>query len=94
MLLGMGFRAFSGQIGLRVPTFTAYLEPNNENNAISEPGGITGWKDPAQKILWFGEFKSAQTLNCPVALRLPCYPYLQIRGCQKVVWSGSRRGFP
>jgi|GEM_PF-3335125 hypothetical protein len=30
MLLGMGFRAFSGQIGLRVPAFTAYLEPNNE----------------------------------------------------------------
>jgi hypothetical protein len=56
---------------LRVPAFTAYLEPEVEGAHVSSRSGITGWKDPALKVLWFGEIKSAGSLNCAVALRLP-----------------------
>ena len=28
---------------LRVPAFTAYLDPNSEGAEVEAPGGITGW---------------------------------------------------
>ncbi|MCX5653160.1 MAG: DUF3472 domain-containing protein [Planctomycetota bacterium] len=56
---------------LRVPAFTAYLDPNPNGARVSEKSGITGWADPALNVLWFGEIRTAGTLDCSVALRLP-----------------------
>jgi hypothetical protein len=56
---------------LRVPAFTAYLDPNVEGARVSRRSGITGWNDPALKVLWFGEIKTPGRLHCSVALRLP-----------------------
>jgi len=56
---------------LRVPAFTAYLDPNPSGARVSEKSGITGWTDPALKVLWFGEIRTAGSLDCSVALRLP-----------------------
>lgn len=56
---------------LRVPAFTAYLDPNPNGARVSEKSGVTGWNDPAAKVLWFGEIKTAGKLDCAVTLRLP-----------------------
>lgn len=56
---------------LRIPAFTAYLDPNPDGARVSERSGITGWKDPALKVLWFGEFKTPGKLDAALALRLP-----------------------
>jgi len=56
---------------LRVPATTAYLAPNAEGAQVSAKRGITGWRDPNVKVLWFGEFKAAGKLVASVALRLP-----------------------
>jgi hypothetical protein len=55
---------------LRIPAFTAYLEPTDGGAWISESAGVTGWDNPAQKVLWFGEIKSPGKLSCSAALRL------------------------
>lgn len=55
---------------LKVPGFTAYLEPLDGGAWISDRGGITGWDNPAQKILWFGEIKHPGDLTCSVSLKL------------------------
>jgi hypothetical protein len=56
---------------MRVPAFTAYFDPNPNGGHMSEKKGITGWSDPALKILWFGEIKTLGALDCSVALKLP-----------------------
>jgi len=56
---------------LRIPAFTAYLEPDNGGARISSKSGVTGWKDAATKVLWFGELKNTGSLNVVVELRLP-----------------------
>jgi hypothetical protein len=56
---------------LRVPAFTAYLEPDGGHAEVSSRNGITGWDDPAQKVLWFGEIKTPGKIICSVKLRLP-----------------------
>jgi hypothetical protein len=56
---------------LRVPAFTAYLEPNANGARISAEAGLTGWKDAALRVLWFGEFKQAGPLDASLVLRLP-----------------------
>jgi hypothetical protein len=56
---------------LRVPASTAYLEPDPDGARVSERSGISGWTDPANKVLWFGEFKNSGKLECSIALRLP-----------------------
>jgi hypothetical protein len=55
---------------LRVPAFTAYLEPDNGSAEVSSRQGISGWNDPSQKILWFGDIKTPGQLDCTVALHL------------------------
>ncbi len=55
---------------LRVPACTAYLEPDANGARVSDRG-ITGWKDPALKVVWFGELKSAGVVDCSVALQPP-----------------------
>jgi hypothetical protein len=56
---------------LRVPSFTAYLEPDPEGAQVSSRRGVTDWTDPALKVLWFGEIKHSGKLYCSLALRLP-----------------------
>ncbi|HWX22820.1 MAG TPA: DUF3472 domain-containing protein [Candidatus Binatia bacterium] len=56
---------------LRIPAWTAYVEPNPEGAAISPRNGVTGWNDPNTKLLWFGDFKHAGTVTCSLVLRLP-----------------------
>jgi hypothetical protein len=56
---------------LRVPAFTAYLDPNPNGASVSEKEGITGWRDPTLSVSWFGEIKSPGKLQCAVAMRLP-----------------------
>jgi hypothetical protein len=56
---------------LRIPAFSAYLDPNPEGARISQRSGITGWNDPGLAVLWFGEFKSPGKLDAAIALRLP-----------------------
>lgn len=61
----------SARAELRVPAFTAYLEPDPGGARVSERGGITGWRDPILRVLWFGELKTPGELTCAVQLRLP-----------------------
>ena len=56
---------------LRIPAFTAYLEPDDSGARISSKSGVTGWKDAATRVLWFGELKKPGELNAAVELRLP-----------------------
>ena len=54
----------------RVPAFTAYLEPDPDGAQVTESEGVSDWKDPALKVLWFGEFKTPGQLACALELRL------------------------
>jgi hypothetical protein len=56
---------------LRIPAFTAYLDPDVRGARVSPRSGITGWNNPELKVLWFGEIKILGKLDCSVALRLP-----------------------
>ena len=56
---------------LRVPGFTAYLDPEGRGARVSQRSGVIGWHDPAEKVLWFGEIKNPGKLDCSVAVRLP-----------------------
>lgn len=61
----------SAQQDLRIPAFTAYLNPDSHGARLSAKSGITGWLDPNLQVLWFGEFKQAGSLRAKVLLRLP-----------------------
>ena len=63
--------ALSARAELRVPAFTAYLDPNPDGARISERRGLTGWENPALKVLWFGEIKTPGKLDVALQLRLP-----------------------
>ena len=56
---------------LRVPAFTAYLDPNVDGARVSGRSGITRWNDPALRVLWFGQIRTPGELKCSVTLRLP-----------------------
>lgn len=56
---------------LRVPAFTAYLDPDVDGARVSSRSGISNWKDPGLKVLWFGEFKNPGVIDASIALRLP-----------------------
>lgn len=58
-------------VPLRIPAFSAYLDPNPEGAEVSQQSGITDWKDPALKVLWFGEIKTPGKLDAALVLRLP-----------------------
>jgi hypothetical protein len=53
---------------LRVPSFTAYLEPR-EGKAHVTKTGINNWSGSTQKVAWHGLFRTNGALNCAVALR-------------------------
>ena len=56
---------------LRIPAFTAYTDPDVNGARISQNSGVTGWRDPAIKVSWFGDIKAPVTLEASVELRLP-----------------------
>ncbi len=56
---------------LRIPAFTAYSEPDARSPRIEAPAGITHWTDPKDRISWYGELKSAGSIDAEVALVLP-----------------------
>lgn len=62
-----------GQAGAapRVPAFTAYLEPDPSGARVRAPAGISNWRSPDLRILWFGEFKSTGRVDVALALGLP-----------------------
>lgn len=62
--------ASGAQAELRVPAFTAYLEPDPNGAQVSEANGITGWHDRDLGISWFGELKAAGKLTASVDLKL------------------------
>lgn len=56
---------------LRVPAFTAYLDPDANGASVSKESGISKWTDPALKVSWFGEVRTPGAVDCAVVLRLP-----------------------
>jgi hypothetical protein len=62
--------ATAAQAEIKVPAFTAYLEPATGSARVSERSGISGWTDPTQKVLWFGKLEQAGKLDCAVELKL------------------------
>lgn len=56
---------------LRIPAFTAYLDPNPNGAQVSKDKGITGWHEGGLKVSWFGELKATGKLTASVALKLP-----------------------
>jgi hypothetical protein len=56
---------------LRIPAHTAYTDPDADGARVSERGGVTGWRDPALKVLWFGQIKEPAIVEAAVELRLP-----------------------
>lgn len=61
---------------LRIPASTAYVSPDPEAARVSSRSGVTQWKDPGQKIEWFGGFHQTGTLEaqvtCTYASNLVC----------------------
>ena len=55
---------------MRIPAFTAYLEPDSGGAKVSKEG-ISGWTNPKITVSWFGEIKTPGKLAAAVALRLP-----------------------
>ena len=64
---------------LRVPAFTAYLDPDPDGARVSSRSGISNWTNPPLKVLWFGDIKTAGTLNCSLELRLPAGKETRLR---------------
>src|SRR5262245_15705757 len=56
---------------LRVPAFTAYIDPDANGARVSQNSGIAAWRDPQMKVLWFGDVKTTATVQAAVELRLP-----------------------
>src|SRR5258708_513645 len=65
------FSLCGAQAELRVPAFTAYLEPDPDGAEVSAHSGISNWTNPALKVDWFGEIKTPGKLDCSLELRLP-----------------------
>lgn len=61
----------AGAAELRVPAFTAYLDPETGGGArISSRSGVTDWKDASTRVQWFGEFRNTGALAARIELRL------------------------
>jgi hypothetical protein len=73
------FASWSAQAQLRVPAFTAYLEPEPDGANVSRRSGVSDWTDPSLNVLWFGEFKTPGKLDCALLLRLPAGTQTKLR---------------
>jgi len=79
ILLLVGMVSVATATELRIPAFTAYLDPDVRGARVSRRSGITGWNNPELKVLWFGEIKTLGKLDCSVALRLPSETISKLR---------------
>ncbi len=70
LVLALLCTATAARAELRVPAFTAYLEPD-ANGAKVGKEGISGWMKPGLTLSWFGEIKMAGKLEAALVLRLP-----------------------
>jgi len=70
-LVGLVLVAAADPGEIRVPAFTAYLEPDVNGARVSARSGITGWTNPAIRVLWFGQLNATGRLDAAVTLRLP-----------------------
>ncbi len=61
----------AGSAELRVPAYTAYLEPDSEGARVSQRSGVTRWINPETKVVWFGEFKQPGEITARLVLKLP-----------------------
>ena len=61
----------SASAAVRVPAFTAYLEPDPSGANVSESTGITGWSDAGLRVSWFGEMKASGKLTASVSVKVP-----------------------
>lgn len=70
LTLAWGDNAQSPQ---RVPSYTAYLQPNPEPSGmdVSVADGVTGWTDAKTHVVWYGDFHSGGSLALTISLRLP-----------------------
>lgn len=66
----LGGRILGAAEVVTVPAFTAYIEPEANSVRVSSGSGITGWKDPKERVLWFGELKTTGALDAALELRL------------------------
>jgi hypothetical protein len=55
---------------LEIPGFTAYSEPNPEALDISNTNPIKGWVDAGTTVAWYGQIRTAGTLEVAVRLHL------------------------
>ncbi len=55
---------------LRVPAFTAYVEPNPEGACVDR-NGVSGWTDSTQRLAWYGSFANQGALRAQLVVRLP-----------------------
>ena len=60
----------SAHAELHIPAFTAYDDPKPDAVHFGKEG-VTGWTDPSQKILWFGEIAKPGEIEASVSLKLP-----------------------
>jgi hypothetical protein len=70
VLLGLA-APILGAEPLKIPAFTAYISPNPEGAKVSAASGITEWKNPRQKVEWFGQINTPGRIDASVRLRLP-----------------------
>jgi hypothetical protein len=73
------FIAFAAHAELRIPASTAYFDPDANGARISQNSGVTGWKDPKLKVLWFGDIQTPTTIEASVELRLPANTTSRLR---------------
>ena len=71
--------SLSARAELHVPAFTAYLDPDVNGANVSGKSGLTGWKNPNLKVLWFGDIKTPGAVDAAVALRLPADAVSKLR---------------
>ena len=64
---------------IRVPAFTAYGDPKPDALRVSQSSGITGWSEVAEKIVWFGEIKTAGKLAASLSMTLKADAVTKLR---------------
>ena len=70
LLLALLTLALAARAELRVPAFTAYGDPKPDALKLSAEKGVTGWTERGEKIVWFGEIKTAGKINAAIAMAL------------------------
>ena len=63
--------ACQAEESIRIPAFTAYVEPDPGGAKVSSAKGVTGWEYPEQRLVWLGRPTSLGKLRVSVLLRLP-----------------------